>query len=111
MVFSNSCTFTKKNSIIFRDNDFEVFIDPESSGENYYEYEMNALNTIWELTLVRRYTKGGPAISPTNLPGLIHRVFVDGTINDPDDKEGGTTQKQVLDEDDAKAIGARMATK
>jgi hypothetical protein len=82
-------TLTRKNEVIFHDNDFEVFMDPESSGENYYEYEMNALNTIWELTLVKRYTRGGPAVSPTNLPGLIHRVFVDGTINDPDDIDRG----------------------
>ena len=78
-------TLTKKNSIIFHDNDFEVFIDPESSGENYYEFEMNALNTIWELTLVKRYTKGGPAILGTNLPGLMSAVRIDGSLNDPSD--------------------------
>jgi hypothetical protein len=82
-------TLTQKNSVIYHDNDFEVFIDPDSSGENYYEYEMNALNTIWELTLVKRYTKGGPAILGTNLPGLIRRTFVDGTLNDPDDIDRG----------------------
>jgi hypothetical protein len=82
-------TLTEKNAIIFHDNDFEVFIDPDSSGENYYEFEMNALNTIWELTLVKRYTQGGPAIHGTNLPGLISAVHVDGTLNDPSDTDRG----------------------
>jgi len=82
-------TITQKNSVIFHDNDFEVFIDPESSGENYYEYEMNALNTIWELTLVKRYTKGGPAIWGTNLQGLVSSVFIDGTLNDPGNTDRG----------------------
>jgi len=47
-------TITRKNEVIFRDNDFEVFINPNGDNHNYYEYEMNALNTIWELTLDRR---------------------------------------------------------
>jgi hypothetical protein len=78
-------SLTEKNSIIFHDNDFEVFIDPDGDGENYYEFEMNALNTIWELTLVKRYAQGGPAILGTNLPGLISKVHIDGTLNDPTD--------------------------
>ncbi len=82
-------TLTEKNSIIFYDNDFEVFIDPDGDGDNYYEFEMNALNTIWELTLVKRYTQGGPAILGTNLPGLISKVHIDGTLNDPSDIDRG----------------------
>jgi hypothetical protein len=82
-------SLTKKNSIIFHDNDFEVFIDPDGDGENYYEFEVNALNTIWELTLVKRYTQGGPAVHGTNLPGLISAVHVDGTLNDPRDIDRG----------------------
>ncbi len=82
-------TLTQKNSIIFHDNDFEVFIDPDGDGENYYEFEMNALNTIWELTLVKRYSQGGPAVLGTNLPSLISKVHVDGTLNDPSDEDRG----------------------
>ena len=35
-------TLTKRESIIFRDNDFEVFIDPDGDTHNYYEIEINA---------------------------------------------------------------------
>jgi len=38
-------TLTNHDSVIFRDPDFEVFIDPKGSAHNYYEFEMNALNT------------------------------------------------------------------
>jgi hypothetical protein len=82
-------TLTLKNSIIFHDNDFEVFIDPDGDGENYYEFEVNPLNTIWELTMRKRYSHGGPAIHGTNLPGLISAVHVDGTLNDPTDEDRG----------------------
>jgi hypothetical protein len=44
---------TEKNSkIVTEDNDFEVFIDPDGDTCNYYEFEMNAFNTIGELTLL-----------------------------------------------------------
>ena len=80
-------TITQKNAVIFHDNDFEVFIDPDGDNHNYYEFEMNALNTIWELTLPKPYRAGGPARLGTNLPGLKSAVKVDGTLNDPGDTD------------------------
>ena len=65
-------TITKKNEVIFQDNDFEVFIDPDGDNHNYYEFEINALNTIWDLTLVKPYRDGGPRHPGTNLEGLQH---------------------------------------
>jgi hypothetical protein len=82
-------TITKKNEVIFRDNDFEVFINPDGSNHNYYEYEMNALNTIWELTLDRPYRDDGPVHLGTNMDGLKSAVHVDGTLNDPSDTDRG----------------------
>lgn len=84
-------TLSEKNSTLYWENDFEVFIDPDGDGENYYEFEMNALNTIWELTLDKPYNKGGSATHPTNLDGLISAVKVQGTINDPSDVDHGWT--------------------
>ena len=82
-------TLKKKNDIIFYDNDFEVFINAASDNHNYYEFEMNALNTIWELTLDKPYRDGGPAHHGTNLDGLKSAVHVDGTLNDSSDKDRG----------------------
>ena len=82
-------TITKKNEVIFNDNDFEVFINPDASNHNYYEYEMNALNTIWELTLDRPYRDDGPVHLGTNLEGLKSAVHVNGTLNDPSDSDQG----------------------
>jgi hypothetical protein len=80
-------TITQKNAVMFYDNDFEVFIDPDGDNHNYYEFEMNALNTIWELSLTKPYRAGGVARLGTNLPGLKSAVFVDGTLNDPSDTD------------------------
>ena len=82
-------TITKRNAVIFHDNDFEVFLDPDGDGANYHEFEVNALNTIWELTLPVRYSRGGKPVDPATLPGLVSAVHVDGTLNDPSDVDRG----------------------
>jgi hypothetical protein len=82
-------TLIEKNSIIFNDNDFEVFIDPDGDNHNYYEFEINALGTIWELTLEKPYKDGGPAVHGTNIAGLRSAVHIDGTLNDPSDADRG----------------------
>ncbi len=49
---------TERDSLIFLENDLEVFID---GGECYYELEVNAANTIYEVFFVWRdaYKRGG----------------------------------------------------
>ncbi len=48
---------TERDSVIFQENDVEVFID---GGDCYYELELNALNTLYEVLFVWRdaYTRG-----------------------------------------------------
>ena len=38
-------TLTERDSVIFHDNDCEVFIDPDADNHQHYEIEINALNT------------------------------------------------------------------
>ena len=40
---------TERDSLIFQENDVELFID---GGDCYYEFEINALNTIYEVLFV-----------------------------------------------------------
>ncbi|HEU4947006.1 MAG TPA: carbohydrate-binding family 9-like protein [Kribbella sp.] len=82
-------TLSEHNSRLYEENNFEVFLDPDGDGENYYEFEIGPLGTIWELTLPKPYDLGGEAIDPTNLPGLRTAVVVNGTLNDPADTDRG----------------------
>lgn len=77
----------KRDTVIFYDNDFEVFIDPNGDNHLYYEYEMNALNTVWDLMLVKPYRDGGPAINSWDISGLLSGVQIYGTINNPSDED------------------------
>jgi len=48
----------ERDSIVFLENDLEVFID---GGDCYYELEVNAANTVYEVFFIWKdaYTKGG----------------------------------------------------
>ena len=48
-------TLKQRDTVIFYNNDFEIFIDPDGDTHNYYEFEMNALNTVWDLFLTKPY--------------------------------------------------------
>jgi hypothetical protein len=89
-------SLTERDSIIFQDNDFEVFIDPDGDTHDYYELEMNALNTVWDLLLVRPYRDGGPAVHAWDIHGLKTAVFVNGTLNDPSDRDKAWTLEIAL---------------
>ncbi len=67
-------TLTARDSVIFQDNDFEVFIDTRGDTHCYYELEMNALGTEWDLLLVKPYRDGGPAIHAWDIRGLKTKV-------------------------------------
>lgn len=82
-------TLQKHDQIVFHDNDFEVFIDPDGDAAQYYEIEINALNTIFDLFLVKTYRNGGPALHGWDLKGLRSAVAVHGTLNDPNDVDEG----------------------
>ena len=44
---------TQRDTIIYYDNDFEVFIDPDWDGHNYFEIETNARGVIFDQMCIR----------------------------------------------------------
>jgi hypothetical protein len=70
---------TEHDSVIFHDNDFKVFLNPSGDTLNYFEFEMNALNTGWDLFLNKPYRHGGKADNSWGIPGLLTAVHIDGT--------------------------------
>lgn len=80
-------TYTEDETVIFHENNFEVFIDPNGDTHNYYELEINALGTKWDLMLVKPYRNGGPPINSWEITGLKRGVHLAGTINNPADTD------------------------
>lgn len=73
---------TERDCVIFQDNDFEIFIDPDSDTHVYIEFEMNARNTVWDLLLSKPYRDNGKAINGYDIHGLQTAVHIDGKLNE-----------------------------
>ena len=79
----------KRDAVIFHNNDFEIFIKPDSYCSTYGEIEINALGTIWDLKLRRPYRNHGKAQNDWDISGLQSAVGIHGTLNDPADIDSG----------------------
>lgn len=89
-------TQTHHDDIIYKDNDFEVFIDPNNSTHQYFEIEVNALNQIFDLFLPKPYRNGGDALIGWNAEGLESAVKIDGTLNHPQDEDKNWTVEMAI---------------
>ncbi|KAA1244241.1 carbohydrate-binding family 9-like protein [Aquimarina sp. RZ0] len=79
----------QRDTIIYQNNDFEIFIDPDNDTQNYYEFEINALNTLWDLFLTKPYREGTPVLNDWDANGFQSSVKVHGTLNNPKDADKG----------------------
>ncbi|WP_114747646.1 carbohydrate-binding family 9-like protein [Pleomorphovibrio marinus] len=80
-------TYEEPESVIFHENDIEVFLDMDGDTHNYYEWEINALGTLWDLMLTKPYRNGGKPINGWNINGFEYEVYLSGTLNDPSDED------------------------
>lgn len=76
-------TVKERDAIIFADNDFEVFLAPQDSGHRYFELEMNAMNTVWDLLMERPQRDCVRRIIGWDIQGLESAVKIDGKLNNP----------------------------
>ncbi|WP_052432058.1 carbohydrate-binding family 9-like protein [Flammeovirga pacifica] len=78
-------TITERDAVIYLDNDFEVFINPLQDSPIYYEFEVNLLNTVWDMMMPKPYRDGGRNMNSWHIEGLKSATKMFGTINDPSD--------------------------
>jgi hypothetical protein len=79
------------DEIVFHDNDFEVFLNPNNTTHQYFELEFNALNTVFDLFMNKPYRNGGNAMFGWDPEGLRSAVKVQGTINNVADDDKSWT--------------------
>lgn len=80
-------TLNQHDTVIYHDNDFEIFIDPSDDTHNYLEYEVNAKGTDWDLFLTKPYRDHPQVLNNWEFAGMQSAVYVDGTLNNPDDTD------------------------
>jgi len=90
-------TLRARDSVIFQDNDIELFLDPDGDTHAYYELEINAYGTEWDLFLRKPYRDtANAALHGWDIAGLRTAVHVDGTIDDPTDTDRGWTVEVAI---------------
>jgi hypothetical protein len=89
-------TMTQKGSHLYEENNFEVFLDWQNNARDYWELEVNPLNTTWDLQLNRPLGEGGGPMPGKALAGLHTAVDVRGTLNNPADRDEGWTVEIVI---------------
>lgn len=82
-------TLKQRDTVIFYNNDFEIFIDPDGDTHNYVEFEMNALNTVWDLFLTAPYRNNPKVLNQWDMKGVLSAVSIQGTLNNPSDIDRG----------------------
>ncbi len=80
-------TLTQRDATLYWDNDFEVFIDPDGDTHHYFELEINAFGTEWDLLMTQPYRFGGTYLNGFTMIGLESAVKHYGTINNPTDED------------------------
>lgn len=89
---------TERDAVVYYNNDFEVFIDPDGDAQNYFEIEVNALANVFDLSITRPYRSphGTFVQFQWNCPGLQVATQVQGTLNDARDTDKGWTVEMAI---------------
>lgn len=84
---------TRHDEVVYYNNDFEIFIDPDGDTHNYFEIEVNAIGTIFDLAIEKPYRAPTPTFVQFqwNCPGMKVATKIQGTLNNPKDTDKGWT--------------------
>ena len=91
-----TASLKERDAIIYRDNDFEVFIDPDGDGKFYFEFECNAFGTLMDLIMDKPYNQGGNFFMPWDCKDIRLKVHVDGKINNAKRTDKGWTVEWAI---------------
>lgn len=67
---------------IWHDPAFEMFLDPDCKGVDYYEWEINGNGTVWGLQMDRPYVANGTPVCTLNDLVPDYEVWVEGTLGE-----------------------------
>jgi len=84
-------TLTERDCVVYMDNDFEIFLDPTGDGVQYYEFEINPLNCVWDMFHETDYHRASALHTDYDVTGLRHAVHVHGSLNYHYDDDIGWT--------------------
>lgn len=75
-------TNTTRDSTLWEQDVFEVYLDPGSDGKNYIELQVSPTGTIFDALFVTHRKPRWQDAAKFQLEGLEAKVFIHGTVND-----------------------------
>ena len=94
----------QRDTVIFYDNDFEFFVDPDGDHHDYGEFEVNARGTSWDLLITEPYQNRDRALVAWDIRDLQMAIGLYGTLNDPSDIDSGWTVELAIPMKDLKEM-------
>lgn len=91
-------TKTKRDDFLWEEEVVEIFIDPDGDGQDYFEFQVNPLNTQIDLLIPDPVVGVGDAKrnAQWDCKGWLSEVKVKGTINKRDDTDEGWTVEMAI---------------
>ncbi len=102
-------TYTTRDRHLWEEEVVEVFVDPTGTGHNYYEFEVNPLNTQVDLKIPAPGQGKIEDALAWNSPGWKSAVTVDGTVASRTDTDRGWTCEMAIPLRDISPTGAAPA--
>jgi hypothetical protein len=97
------------NGMTWEDDVFELFFKPSTEKRDYYEFQVNPLNTQLELYLPSRGAGGYRRFASAGKRGMESAVKLRGTLNKHDDRDKGWTVEGRIPWSAFKPTGGRPA--
>jgi hypothetical protein len=91
-----AATIRQRDEQLYREQAFEVFLDPGGDGKDYLELQINPLNTVCDLAMDKPYRDKGKANVAFDVAGLRSAVRVRGTVNDAADVDENWTVELAI---------------
>ena len=100
---------TQRDTILYYDNDFEIFLDPTANAVDYFEFEVTCLNTMFDMFHENDNNRGALADRRYDSPGTRHAVQVQGTLNYHHDVDEGWTVEVMIPFEDLHSWNPNMS--
>ncbi|MEX1212855.1 MAG: carbohydrate-binding family 9-like protein [Balneolaceae bacterium] len=91
-------TYDERDLILWDENNFEIFIDPDGDTHNYWEFQINPIQAIFDIFMAKPYRDEGTYLMNWNLIGedALVGVHLDGSLNEPESEDRGWTLEIAL---------------
>lgn len=80
-------TLTQRDGDLWDEEVLEVYLDPGNNGQNYLEFQINPLNTVFDAVFAQATNRDLPAARAVDIAGVETAVQIEGTLDNRSDED------------------------